>query len=382
MLRKNILHICNNFYGTDAYSNIFKEIRNQSIDSYIIIFMPNSAKNDPQYLKKKDCFKKNAYIIWENIIFHKILKFLPIIRFYRIKKLVCLLNERHKFNLVHSHTLYSNGSIGHLISKFLNIPHIVTVRNVDVNEVFKYLFILKNKLQKILADATSIVFLNPAYMKKSIGIFDDNSDILNKSNVIPSAVDDFWFENLGIKKELPKVVEVLYVGEISPNKNIEFCLNLFINEWDNQNFIVNIIGGTKSKNENIQYLNYLKKKYNSYENINFIGEIDSKNKLLKYYRKSTIFFMASLKETFGLVYFEAMSQGTPVIFTEGQGIDGYFPPGFIGYPVNSSDLNDAKKKVDLILKNYEVISSNCIDSSQTISNVAIISDWIKLYDRS
>ena len=92
--------------------------------------------------------------------------------------------------------------------------------------------------------------------------------------------------------------------------------------------------------------------------------------------------MASLKETFGLVYFEAMSQGTPVIFTEGQGIDGYFPPGFIGYPVNSSDLNDAKKKVDLILKNYEVISSNCIDSSQTISNVAIISDWIKLYDRS
>ena len=36
--------------------------------------------------------------------------------------------------------------------------------------------------------------------------------------------------------------------------------------------------------------------------------------------------MASFKETFGLVYFESMSQGTPLIFTKGQGIDGYFEP--------------------------------------------------------
>jgi glycosyltransferase involved in cell wall biosynthesis len=92
--------------------------------------------------------------------------------------------------------------------------------------------------------------------------------------------------------------------------------------------------------------------------------------------------MASFKETFGLVYFEAMSQGTPVIYSEGQGIDGYFPQGFIGYSVDPHDFNDAKIKIELILKNYESISKNCLISSTKISKKAIISAWVNIYNNN
>lgn len=40
--------------------------------------------------------------------------------------------------------------------------------------------------------------------------------------------------------------------------------------------------------------------------------------------------MPSHKETFGLVYAEAMSQGLPIIYTKNQGFDGQFPDGYVG----------------------------------------------------
>lgn len=58
--------------------------------------------------------------------------------------------------------------------------------------------------------------------------------------------------------------------------------------------------------------------------------------------------LPSLNETFGLVYAEAMSQGLPVIFTRGQGFDGQFPDGQIGYsvpPKSPSAIADAVEKI-------------------------------------
>ncbi len=380
-LDRNILHICNNFFGTDAYSNVFEEIKNNSINSHILVFMPISAKKDPQYLKKRNCFNETMHIIWENNYIYKTLRFFPFLRFLKVKNLILKLNRAHQFNLVHSHTLFSNGSIGKYISRLLRIPHIVSIRNVDVNEVYKYLFILRKNLLSILKEAKYIVFLNPAYQQKTFKSFKESDLFKDKCIVIPSAIDDFWSNNLGIPKiKNHKQLEILYVGEISPNKNIEFCIKLFLKHWQDDQFRISIVGGTKGKIENINHLKYLQQEYGECMNIEFVGELECKKDLLSYYRKSTIFFMASFKETFGLVYFESMSQGTPLIFTKGQGVDGYFEPGYIGYSVNPRSYEDAKSKVELLLENYEEISSNCIESATRISKVSVISRWIKLYE--
>ena len=52
-----------------------------------------------------------------------------------------------------------------------------------------------------------------------------------------------------------------------------------------------------------------------------------KEQVLAHLRKNDIFIMPSYHETFGLVYAEAMSQGLPVIYTKGQGFDGFFEDG-------------------------------------------------------
>ena len=322
------------------------------------------------------------HIVWENNYIYKTLRFFPFLRFLKVKNLILKLNRAHQFNLVHSHTLFSNGSIGKYISKLLKIPHVVSVRNVDVNEVFRYLFILKKTLKKILNDADSIIFLNPTYRDRTISIFEDHNanHISKKSLVIPSAIDDFWNQNIGKSKELPECLELLYVGEISPNKNIHFLIELFLNNWNRNKFNITIIGGTKNKIENTKYLSFLKDKYSIHSEVKFLDEITRKEELLIHYKKSTIFFMASFRETFGLVYFEAMSQGTPVIYSKEQGIDGYFPQGFIGYSIDPNNYDDAFKKVRLLVDNYEKISNNCIKSIKKITKTSIIDEWLKIYN--
>ena len=71
--------------------------------------------------------------------------------------------------------------------------------------------------------------------------------------------------------------------------------------------------------------------------------------------------MPSKTETFGLVYAEAMSQGLPVIYTRGQGFDGQFEEGEVGYSVDCKDKKEISMKIIDIINNYDVISRNAIN---------------------
>ena len=61
--------------------------------------------------------------------------------------------------------------------------------------------------------------------------------------------------------------------------------------------------------------------------------------------------MISHSETFGLVYIEALSQGLPVLYTKGQGIDGVFQEK-VGEAVVSTDEHDIYKGLRKIIENY------------------------------
>ena len=68
--------------------------------------------------------------------------------------------------------------------------------------------------------------------------------------------------------------------------------------------------------------------------------------------------MPSLTETFGLVYIEALSQGLPIIYTKGQGIDGFYKEGYVGFHVDPYNVNDIVKKIIMIDSDYDTLSDN------------------------
>src|SRR5699024_12238501 len=69
------------------------------------------------------------------------------------------------------------------------------------------------------------------------------------------------------------------------------------------------------------------------------------NELISIYRENDIFIMPSFSETFGLVYPEAMSQGLPVLYTKGQGFDGQYEDGYVGYPACADNPKDIAEKI-------------------------------------
>lgn len=89
--------------------------------------------------------------------------------------------------------------------------------------------------------------------------------------------------------------------------------------------------------------------------------------------------MPSKHETFGLVYAEAMSQGLPVIYTRGQGFDGQFPEGEVGFSVKYDEPEEIVMRVKEIIANYDAISTRDLANVHRYDWEDIAQDYIKLY---
>ncbi len=113
--------------------------------------------------------------------------------------------------------------------------------------------------------------------------------------------------------------------------------------------------------------------------IKIFPRTEDKENLLDMYRKSDIFIMPSFFKTFGLVYLEAMSQGLPLIYSKGQGIDGYFKDGKVGYSVNPRSIDDIVEKIEIIITNYDKISENCYNSVEKFSWGKVGKMYQKIY---
>jgi glycosyltransferase involved in cell wall biosynthesis len=90
----------------------------------------------------------------------------------------------------------------------------------------------------------------------------------------------------------------------------------------------------------------------------------SPSELIEIYSSQDISVMPSFYESFGLVYAEAMSQGLPVIYTKGQGFDGQFPEGYIGYHVDADSSQNISNGILSVVENYGEISNRCPEASK------------------
>jgi len=352
-----VLHLCSAYVSSNLYSELIESL--DKLDVNQTIYIPIK--------KKQDCNKKilknlnNTNFIYSKIfndidrLFynHKINKILD-----DIKKKIDLNN----IHIIHAHTLFSMGGIALKLKKEKNIDYIVAVRNSDVNVFFKYMVHIRKIGINIMKEAKKIIFISPAYKKFVIDQYipyELRDYIDQKSIIISNGINTFWFQNKHVKSEYKdeKKITLIYVGEFTKNKNIDISIKVARKLKDleyNVNFV--IVGSGRDYKCEYKVKKLAKKNDNIIEIYN---NIKNKEKLLNIYRKSDIFIMPSFHETFGLVYAEAMSQGLPIIYTKGQGIDGYFKDGKVGYSVNPKDISDIVKKVEMIIRNYNRISKNC-----------------------
>jgi glycogen synthase len=70
--------------------------------------------------------------------------------------------------------------------------------------------------------------------------------------------------------------------------------------------------------------------------------------------------MPSKRETFGLVYIEALSQGLPVLYTENQGIDELFNAA-VGLATNPNKIKNILMSIEKLILNSKDYRENIIN---------------------
>lgn len=363
-----VLHINSNYLYTRLHENLIEHLEILGIDN--TIYMARKKGEDPKYQSKYDIY---CPFVYENID-----RF-----FYRNKQLKILKNlikniSITPFELSHAHTLFTDGNISYQLYKKYQIPYVVTVRNTDINTFYKKRPDLHKRAYNILNNSSKIIFLSKVHKDEVFRkyIHKNKNKLDAKTEIIPNGIDRFWFDNEyhGKKLKYEEKINVVYAGRIDSNKNVLKTIEaLVLLKKKGIKSTFTIVG-------KVQDSAVLKKILAITDiEIKMYSEM-AKEQLIDIYRCNDIFIMPSLHETFGLVYPEAMSQGLPIIYTRGQGFDNQFVNGEVGYAINSQDASDISDKIILVMKNYEIISNECIKKYTKFNWRDISLQYSDIYD--
>ncbi|CAF0768050.1 unnamed protein product [Adineta ricciae] len=147
------------------------------------------------------------------------------------------------------------------------------------------------------------------------------------------------------EQQMDSITLFLCVGRISPEKNFEF-LSLVLDRIQNQTFLCIIGDGP--------YRQTLEPVFPK-DRVYFFGYLGGEE-LASAYASADYFLYASVSETFGQVYLEAMASGTPVVAAEGGQLKEFFVNGEHGYLWKPDDLDSAEEAVRRAMKDREYLS--------------------------
>jgi len=351
-MSRNILHICSYYDSSTTYQNQFNELSKLGVQQTVYIPIQQKIK----FGKNRLINKKNI-----NFIYSPILNiFTRLSLAYKtqiIKKDIFSKISLKQFDIIHAHSLFSDGSIAKIINNYYHIPFIVSVRSTDINGLLRLKPYLSFKAKKIMNDAKHIIpiapWINKTLIQKYLQSKKCEQNII-KIQMITNPIDSFWIENrINIANKFCDI-RLIYVGDSRKIKNIPIIINAVV--WLNKKGTKTTLTLIGSIEKATNSLRNLIKKHNNF--IIYKGKISSKKDLMAEYRNANIFIMASFTETFGLVYLEALSQGLPVIYSKNTGIDGLFNDGQIGYSVNPHDVEEVANAILKTYDNYNRIVKN------------------------
>jgi len=354
-------HICVNF-GTRLYQELLLALQNHNIEQHV--FYPRNENN--LITNAESPFQVDS---------PQVLNCMTKISFLRKRRIMQQqydpLFHRNKPDIIHAHTLFSDGSLANYYNRKYDIPFIVAIRSTDIDAFLKYKPWLKRYGKHILDNASYIIFISHSLKKKFLQKYGTLYE--SKSLIIPNGISQSFFSVNNLQKRgVHAPLKLVYVGDFRKLKNVPTLIK-YVNKRQARLTIVGR-GGDQEKRV-LQMIRNSNK-------INYLGRIENQSKLTEIYGQSDVFIMISKRETFGLVYIEAMSQGLPVIYSNGVGIDGLFNDGEVGFGVDPNSSDDIDTATRKIIADYENISKNCLNQAKEFNWSNISNRYYHVYTKS
>ena len=345
----SILHICCNYAGTTVFRDLFTCLYRSGVAQQV--YVPEKREKDMNKYADVPFPVTYSLIVrpWDRALyFTKARRALPDIR----EKM-----DLSDVTLVHAHTLFTDGAMAYR----LGLPYVVSVRFTDIEYFYKYMPHLRGYAEKILRAARRVVFLSPVAREKVLSRYvKDRAAIEKKCVVIPNGIDAAWLD--GQAKNAPREeICIGFSGKLTarkqPLKALEAAAVYAQESGRRVRFLVAGDGELKEQLLGAPQARAL---------LDYRGRLSGMDAMKAFYRECDVLLVPSTAETFGLCYLEAMSQGTPVLYTKGQGFDGQFAEGDAGFHVDASDVRDMARRIGDCLDGYEARSARCVSLSRAL----------------
>ena len=260
----------------------------------------------------------------------------------------------NKFDIIHMHNFrtYQN-IIVHRFAKKHKIPYVLqahgSVPRIIEKKGLKYLFDIFFGY-KILRDASKVIAVSNVEVDQYVKMGVPKDKIV----VVPNGIDVDSFSDLPEKGTFRKqygISEkyiVLFLGRLHERKGIDFLIRSYAELRKELDDVVLVLVGSddgyKAKAE------ILINELNLTNEVKFIGYVGGADKLAAYVDADVMVYPA-IFEIFGLVPFEAIMCGTPIIVTDDCGCGELVGDANCGYLVKYGDVNNLEEMMKWVIKN-------------------------------
>lgn len=363
----SLLHICCNLAGSTVFPQLFEALAEAGAEQ--TVFVPEKrpgdmGKNLPRGVPTRYALTvrpADTLLFWR-----KARRSVP-----EIERTVDLSGV----TLIHAHTLFTDGSIARALSRRHGIPYVVTLRYSDIEAIWRYEPHLRPLGRRILRDAAAVVCLSEgarARVREACVRPGEREAFDRKARVIPNGIDPAWLTGAP-RTALGQTVRVGFAGLMNDRKRPLDALAAVHRADDmgaGRRFVLRACGSGRLEERLAARLR---------EGDCCVGRVQGMQAMKSFYAGCDVLLVPSTAETFGMVYLEAMSQGVPVLYTRGQGFDGQFPEGEVGFSVRAGDVGDQAARLRDICEGYAGRSARCIARAGEYAWPLVAEKWMKLY---
>ena len=207
-----VLHICCNLAGSTVFPQLFEALREASLEQEV--FVPERRAEDMNKNLPDGVTTHYAITVKATdmlFFFRKAQRSVP-----EIERRV----DMKSVDLIHAHTLFTDGSIAEKLSKKTGVPYMLTLRYSDIGAIWKYEPHLRPMARRILRGAKHIVFLSEAARSGVLKNWlseKDRAIIEPKTTIIPNGIRPEWLTGTP-RTALRDPVRVGFVGKINNRK--------------------------------------------------------------------------------------------------------------------------------------------------------------------
>lgn len=354
--KKDILYIVHNYnsFQKDSIEEAAKYFRNVYV---LVRYKPLSrfVKKIPiKWLKKYD----DSYVIDSrnlpsNVkIFKTPVWYLPFGIFYKwlgklhYKAVETVIQKYNiKFDLVHSHFIWSSGYVGMKIKERYHVPFVVTGHGFDV-----YSLPFKDKqwmriCREILSKADKIITVSSFNKGYILKLVEDKSKISVIYNGFSPEIF-YPIEKIEARKKLniEKSGKIcVSVGNLVKIKGYDYLIKAFSGlEKNHENVSLYIVGSGSCHSKLSKII----------QNLNLVGKVHlvgakPHNEIVNWINSADILVISSLREGAPVVLLESLSCGVPVVGTDVGIVSDVLTSTSYGYICKTKDVNDLKEKIQM-----------------------------------